>query len=546
MVRSVPVGRPQARVYWSSVLTGKDRVDITNLVLRLQTNKSVGAPGSFALDLSPQETSQLGGLTPYEAIGPNDFIEIQLGSGMPRTSIYGGLRGTDPLITVFRGFVDKVVENRQYEGDEVDVQHSVMGRDMSKVLFYTVHHYFRGDSVIAQSLGLAGGNSFLAKLGRQQSGGWTLEDLIKTVVDNLNNDQTVKIKGKPQRRIGNLSLLNSRQPRVPILGIQLSNNSALTNFRFQSTLLKYQGTLWDFLNTWAGYPWHEMVIQDYPSFIYGFPVLSVRPTPFLFGEFSLKPQYNRAYNDVQVGADDVDPRYKVTTIDSNLIRSFQMERSDEDTYTYFLTSPVFSFTGYNANESRPLMFKDNAHINEYFLKLYGYRPAQFETYFTLNVGGSDDQTDPAKKAQRDADVRTLGERCKLLNDIVSGWNSLNPLLESGTAICSLHEEILPGHYVSMPETYGKGQISKGRLNTDSQGRDLYVQGVSHSWAAFGDSYTELRLTRGNGYLNAIKDTPYRFGIPDSNDLTNAIDEIFLRYIDAVNEYNKNNPDKGVL
>jgi hypothetical protein len=511
------VGTPSVKVQVASVLFGGDLIDITPLVKTVSVSKSVSAEGTFSMVLTPDALPEFKNLGAYEYLNSNDYVEIALSGGYieEKDTVYQGFRTDSKPVTVFRGFIGNVLLREAFQGNVPRTEVVVTGTDYMKVLAYTIQHYFRGDSKMSSVLQDAGVGSFLEGL-KDHKGPWLLEVLMREMLSAVNDSKTLK-NGKFRR--GPLYFLRDFQKNIRKLSKQFTNYSNATNFRLSPIIFAYEGSFLEFLAMWAGLPWNEFTIQDFPDAYHPDPVLMIRPSPFVAFGNSLTPQDNEGFTDLPT----TDPLGEVVTIPRNHIRSLELNKTDAQAFSYFLTRPVYAFTEMRGNEGELLYHTDNSHINKFIMQTYGYRPRFFDNYFTLDL------------TAEDVKLRTdILYRCKQFNNVAAGWNALNPYLESGTLVCRGNEEILPGRYITLPHTYGNRKESSIRFTTDSKKRDLYVMSVTHTWTAKKDFTSQVTVSRGQAYLEGVTTDTGRFLLSKSReDLTQQLADIKARYNEGV-------------
>jgi hypothetical protein len=518
MKNTVSVNQPYFDVLF---ITAKDGLkSFRDNVLTIDVKSSVNEMiNQWQVTLVPRDSTKSFN-TLYEIIEPMSYCEIRVRNFLQEPRV------------IMRGFVSNVSKSVEMGSGIPQRQIVITGENYGKLLRMSYIHYAYGLDPLT-TVGASGTGAPLF-FGYGVDLSTTVEDpnpanvmtqifsnLVKPNFNNIQSYLSDRTKVTDQLSPTSNDFVGKRQTpgdiaasKIPgftmdvdedgvngtrTLGLNLQFIDPAAGAQEQSVL--------EFMQNCAGFPWNELYTDDAPEKTY----LVFRPRPWRdrSGGFVGATSFGAAKrgNLPKDRQDEAEPK----AIQPEDIVSYQLSRTDEEVYNYFLTDSIGSIYGNNfEGVVRSLPDNENPHYTAGILKfvdqsgneavksseklefsrieLFGFRKFRVATRFLAIPPGSN-----WKKEFGDA-VDNPIDQAKVLNMLLFNAFEHSSQLESGILTIKGREDIRAGMYVKM---------LTDRSDLDSS--LYYVSAAQHTIVAFQNYVTILTLTRGEAHLNHTMD-----------------------------------------
>lgn len=411
--RGVTTSNPYAKVQLFTEmgllsLTQTAIVSNTNLnreVLSINTNRDMGNDcPTFTINLCWRHEW-------YTKISPNDLVIITM------------VRPPESESPIMFGLVDDIRKSCEYNSKTPSRTLTITGRGFNKALINFVIGTISELNTSASTLG------FMADQIDTFSGGTPaaiIQESLKMFVG----------KGCNYRFANGKRFTDYYQTSIK------SNSKNYEFLADNSSMLSFQGNLWEYLKELKNSPFNEMfweVVEDKPTLVF-------RPTPF--------------------NEDQWTKLYRTTVKDMDIIQE-NIGNSDLETYTiYKVTFETFA--------------TDTADL--------GYLPLWYPPYYSkYGINRLDLRS---RYIAYNSETDENGKLYSILsrNMDIYNWNILNNSMKNGSMVVK-----------------GSNQYKIGsRLMVESDNMEFYIEGVSHSFTNFSGWTTTLQLTRGMEPQNRYK------------------------------------------
>lgn len=425
----------------------------------VQVNKSVREPaGAFSMTftdkLNPDAADSIYGL-----VEPMDVIEIRMAG-----DAYASGEAAQQLPIMMRGLVTRP-QRVEAIGANGQPQRAVMvsGQDYGKIWQII---QITNSPFVDPKANFITNFPFFARFGQTVNTEYA-ETFVKDVFDKIVNPYIARMQDKGGGAASPVQTIDT--------GGIVVKDGIISPFGVGAW---QGGTIYDLLSMHCDTgPWNELYIEDRESG----PRVVYRPNPFMSAD-------GKAY----IMPVEVEPDFvAITRAD---ILNWTVGRSDESVANYFwVESPRFAL---NYDDTLRLM-SFQARPEDVYQQgygnndpdLYGFRRLQAAT-----AQGGRDETNNGNGTQDGGDrtinqtnaIAWLNQRRAQLREI----NKDNVVLESGSAVLKGNERIRAGVYL--------------RLKHGNMESDYYVASASHNYAPFGSYTTSVRLERGTGFIDRVK------------------------------------------
>lgn len=374
-------------------------------ILSITTSRDIGSD-------SPTFTVVLANTVDWiKYIGSNDLLRIKMGG-----------HGSPP-VTVFWGIVDDI-RKRVAIGSDGTPQRAVtvVGRGMAKAL-------------IRFDIGIVPEADVTLTTGWLEDNGITLNGSTADGIAQLMWDKIAK-------KFLNYKWGKKRQ----FFDIVKTSFKSRSEYKMSdsSGIVNYHGTLKSFYDEIADAPFNELFweIED------GYPVFTMRPTPFSKNRWEKLP---------------------LVTVTDNDVVDEDIGRSDVETYTLFSVGMKMFFSNSDPNSTTgvlPLWY-------EPYAWKYGINRMQVDTLYAAHA--------------TDDDKLNSAEILRISNQRIYNWNIRNNQQYNGTLTVRGNTKYKVGQRLF---------YKSGENKTYPRGMEFYIRGVSHSFTNFDKWVTILYLTRG--------------------------------------------------